>query len=75
MEEFVERMSYSDFEQLELFAAFITAGGMLPDLKNKNWAAFSRKYNGPSYAKRGYHTRMAKEYAKYKNEKKTTEKK
>ena len=65
VEEFVERMSYSDFEQLELFAAFITAGGMLPDLKNKNWAAFSRKYNGPSYAKRGYHTRMAAAYRKY----------
>ena len=48
---------------------------MLDALRKKDWAAFARKYNGPSYAKRGYHTRMAKEYAKYKNEKKTTEKK
>ncbi|MDE6793614.1 MAG: N-acetylmuramidase family protein [Muribaculaceae bacterium] len=65
VEEFVERMSYSDFEQLELFGAFITSGGMLADLRNKNWAAFSRKYNGPSYARRGYHTRMAAAYRKY----------
>ena len=65
VEEFVERMSYSDFEQLELFAAFITSGGMLQDLRNKNWAGFARKYNGPGYARRGYHTRMAAAYRKY----------
>lgn len=65
--EFVERMSYSELEQLELFAAFITNGGMLADLKAKNWAAFARKYNGPSYARRGYHTRMANAYRKFKN--------
>lgn len=67
IEEFVERMCYSDFEQLELFAAFITAGGMLADLRNKNWAAFSRKYNGPSYARRGYHTRMAAAYNRFRH--------
>lgn len=63
--EFVELMSYSELEQLELFAAFITNSGMLNDLRNKNWAAFARKYNGASYARRGYHTRMASAYKKY----------
>lgn len=63
--EFVERMSASEFEQLELFAKFITNGGMLPDLQKKNWAGFARKYNGASYAKRGYHTKMARAYARY----------
>lgn len=66
--EFVLRMSYSEFEQLELFASFITNTGMVKDLKNKNWAAFARKYNGASYAKRGYHTKMASEYQKYKKQ-------
>lgn len=64
--EFVNLMSESEFAQLELFAKFITNSGMLNDLKNKNWAAFSRKYNGASYARRGYHTRMAAAYKKYK---------
>lgn len=64
--EFVSLMSYSELEQLELFAAFITNAGMLEDLRNKNWAGFARKYNGASYARRGYHTRMANAYAKYK---------
>lgn len=68
VEEFVNRMSYSEFEQLQLFAIFIKASGMVESLKNKNWSAFARRYNGPSYAKRGYHTKMANAYAKFKKE-------
>ena len=68
IDEFVERMSYSEFEQLELFATFIRNTDMLPALKEKNWASFARKYNGASYAKRGYHTKMANAYARFKKE-------
>lgn len=66
VDEFVRLMAYSELEQLELFAAFISNTGMLKDLKAKNWAAFARKYNGPSYARRGYHTKMANAYARFK---------
>ncbi len=66
VDEFVRVMSESEFSQLELFAKFITNAGMLPDLRNKNWAGFARKYNGASYARRGYHTRMAAAYKKFK---------
>lgn len=65
IEEFVELMSFSELEQLNLFAALIKNCGMLPALQSKNWAAFARKYNGPSYAKRGYHTRMAAAYKRF----------
>ncbi len=75
VEEMVEKMSESELSQLELFAVFIRNSGMLDALRKKDWATFARKYNGPSYAKRGYHTRMAKEYARYKNEMKTSDKK
>ena len=68
VDEMVRLMSYSELEQLELFATFITNTGMLPDLKAKNWAAFARKYNGASYARRGYHTKMANAYARFKKE-------
>ncbi|MDE7160464.1 MAG: N-acetylmuramidase family protein [Muribaculaceae bacterium] len=71
--EFVDLMSYSELEQLELFAAFITNTGMLPDLKARDWASFSRKYNGASYARKGYHRRMAEAYAKYKKLEKESE--
>ena len=66
IDEFVEQMAESEFRQLELFATFIKKGGMLQDLKKKNWAGFARKFNGPSYAKRGYHTKMAEAYKKLK---------
>lgn len=75
VDEFVELMSYSELEQLELFAAFITNAGMLGDLRNKNWAGFSRKYNGPSYARRGYHTRMAAAYKRFSGGGKSSQKK
>lgn len=68
VEEFVSLMSRSEFEQLELFVRFISNNGMLEDLKNKNWAGFARKYNGSGYAKRGYHTRMAAAYKKFKEQ-------
>lgn len=68
VQEFVHRMSYSEYEQLALFAAFITNNGFVKDLRSNNWAAFARKYNGPSYAKRGYHTKMAKAYSRFKAE-------
>lgn len=69
VDEFVRLMAYSELEQLELFAAFISNTGMLADLKAKNWKGFARKYNGPGYARRGYHTKMAAAYAKFKNQK------
>ena len=65
--EFVRRMAFSELEQLQLFAAFISNTGMVKYLQNKDWSGFARRYNGPSYAKRGYHTKMAKAYAKYSN--------
>ena len=67
VEEMVAKVCESEFSQLEMFAVFIQNSGMLEALKKKDWAAFARKYNGPSYAKRGYHTRMAKEYANFKS--------
>ena len=68
VDEFVRLMAYSEFEQLELFAIFIKNTGMLKYLKDKDWKSFARKYNGPSYAKRGYHTKMANAYKKFSSE-------
>lgn len=65
LEDFVERMSTSEREQLMLFVEFIKNSGMQPMLKRKDWTAFARKYNGSGYARRGYHTRLAKAYAKF----------
>ncbi len=63
--EFIHLMSYSEREQLELFAAFLRARNLVPYLQKKEWAKFSLRYNGPGYKKHGYDTRMAAAYAKY----------
>ena len=63
----VKKVCESELSQLEMFAVFIRNAGMLESLKKKDWTTFARKYNGPSYAKRNYHTRMAKEYANFKS--------
>ncbi len=63
--DFVDMMSQSEYDQLRLFADYMRNTGLLTHLQKKNWAAFARIYNGPSYAARGYHTRMAAAYRKY----------
>ncbi|MCF0185692.1 MAG: N-acetylmuramidase family protein [Bacteroidaceae bacterium] len=64
-EDFHNKINQSEAMQLELFANFITSNGLVKHLRNKNWRAFARGYNGASYAKRGYHTRMANSYRKH----------
>lgn len=68
-EAFVEKMKKSEYDQLRMFADFMNNTGLLKYLQDRNWAAFARTYNGPGYAKRGYHTRMAAAYRKYKKQK------
>lgn len=63
--EFVRLMSRSERDQLELFAEFIVSSGLLPALKSRDWRRFAAGYNGPGYASRGYHTRLAKAYARH----------
>lgn len=65
IEEFERLMSRSERDQLNLFAEFITSTGLVKHLQNKDWASFARGYNGPSYARRAYHTRMAGAYTRY----------
>lgn len=68
--EFVNRMSRSERDQLELFAEFCKNNNLVKYIKNKNWAAFSLRYNGPSYKSRGYDTKMAAAYRKFKSQSK-----
>ena len=66
VEDFVSRMSRSERDQLELFAAFIrNNNGMLEAIRNKNWLRFALIYNGPKAKSRGYHTRLAKAYKRF----------
>lgn len=49
-------------EQLKAFEKFITKSGLLPHLRNRDWAKFARGYNGSGYAANKYDTRLAAAY-------------
>ena len=51
---------------LDAFVAFLKANKLDVPLRAKNWAAFARGYNGPSYATNKYDTKMASAYARWK---------
>lgn len=65
VQEFVELMSYSEREQLELFARFLTARNLVGYIRNRQWDKFSLRYNGPGYKKHAYDKRMAAAYARF----------
>lgn len=49
--------------QLEAMVRFIDAAGLDDELRRHDWAGFARGYNGPGYARHGYHTRLAARFA------------
>lgn len=54
---------------LDAFVAFVKANNLDGALRAKNWAAFARGYNGPSYAVNKYDTKMASAYTRWKAKK------
>ena len=68
IDEFVDKMKRSERDQLDLFAAFITQLGLVKYLKSHKWAAFALRYNGPSYKRRGYDTKLANAYKRFSQE-------
>lgn len=63
--EFVELMSYSEREQLELFAAFIRERNLVGYIRKKQWAEFALRYNGPGYKKHRYDSRLKAAFQRF----------
>jgi hypothetical protein len=55
--------------QIELMAKFIDKAGLADELRRLDFTAFARGYNGPGYAKGGYHKKMAAAYQRLSGEK------
>lgn len=65
-EAFHDAMHSSESEQLEAFVRFIKQDKALhTSLKDRDWPAFAKRYNGPAYARNQYDTRMAAAYDRY----------
>lgn len=64
-EDFYQKMFVSEAEHLKAFCGFVEANKLTDELRRKDFAAFSRGYNGPLYWKHQYDIRLAKACAKY----------
>nr|WP_245445170.1 N-acetylmuramidase domain-containing protein [Mesorhizobium soli] len=51
--------------QVVPMARYIDKAGLGASLRDKDWTAFARGYNGPSYRKNGYHTKIAAAFKRY----------
>lgn len=65
--DFVREMSESHEKQLELMYYFMNNSGCLKELKEKDWAGFAKKYNGPGYAQNAYDQKLRNAYENFKN--------
>ncbi len=59
------------FEQVflclvQLLTAFIQSNRLDTYLRNKDWAGFAKRYNGPAYAENQYDKELEKAYHKHK---------
>lgn len=66
--EYVDKMNESEAEHLDAFGRFLERDGLLGFLREKEWASFARRYNGPRYAENRYHEKLATSYAAHKVE-------
>lgn len=65
LQAFINAMYAGEAEHLDAFVRFIEKDRALHKaLKALDWTAFARIYNGPNYAKGGYHTKLAAAYAR-----------
>lgn len=51
--------------QLEGMISFLKTNGLDKHLRAHDWVALARGYNGPAYAKNGYHTKLKAAFAKW----------
>ena len=63
--QFVRRMHRSEADHMEAFVKFISSEKLTRFLKNKDWAGFARRYNGPAYKRNDYDTKLATAYLKF----------
>lgn len=61
--DFVAAQESGEKAQLISFINFLKNNGLVEYLKNRDWAGFARRYNGPGYAQNKYDEKLARAYA------------
>jgi len=63
----VQAMVDSEDQQIAGLFAFLAADNLDGNLRNHDWARFAQGYNGPTYLKNQYDTKLAAAFQKYTN--------
>lgn len=66
VEDFVNAQISGEGAQLMAFVNFLKTNHLVNALRNKNWAAFAKGYNGPGFAKNKYDVKLAEAYNRFK---------
>lgn len=64
LQAFINAMYKDEASQLEAMCRYIQVNGLVNALKNKDWKAFARGYNGIAFAKNSYDIKLANAYKK-----------
>ena len=65
LQAFINAMYKDEASQLDAMCRYIEVNGLINALKNKDWKAFARGYNGVGYAKNSYDIKLANAYKKW----------
>src|SRR5918992_2796559 len=60
-----QAMVRSEDAQLAAMTAFLKANGLATLLQKQDWTGFAKRYNGPSYWKNHYDTKLAEQYQRF----------
>lgn len=63
LQDFINAMYDSEKAQLQAMINFLKLAGLEKAMKNKDWRAIAKAYNGVAYAKFDYHNKLARAYA------------
>lgn len=62
LQAFINAMYQDEKAQLQAMINFLKSAGLEKAMKNKDWRAIARGYNGVAYAKFDYHNKLARAY-------------
>ena len=65
LQAFINAMYKDEASQLDAMCRYIKVNNLVNVLKNKDWKAFAKGYNGQSYAKNSYDIKLANAYKKW----------
>jgi hypothetical protein len=65
VQKFVNAMYESEAAQLDAFVNFVLHEKLDDELRERRWAAFSRKYNGPGFRANRYDEKLAAAFNRY----------